>query len=134
MSAIQRDREIAAKATQGEWRNGPSDVAPRPLMTQVRISPDGPMIAECSYLLSYPPLDADYDSISNAEHIVRLHNRQPLYDALVDAVRDFAPRHENPESTVTDARFKDFGNDSRNYVLALLKVVRTLAALDREES
>ena len=96
--AIERDDEVAAKATPGEWRlfvAGPdahnlanaiyADPAP------ATDSPDdedaGGFVADClpewvlhlSHADNYP---------ANAEHILRLHNRYPKYRALAEAVRN----------------------------------------------
>ena len=78
VSAIERDREIAAKATQGVWKwNDDWDDGEIPLR-----SVGGEGVMESAYFSNPPHGEGNY------EHIVRLHNRQPLYDALVDAVRD----------------------------------------------
>lgn len=69
MSAIDKDREIAAKATvRGDWR--------------VDMERDLAYFVDESHNTVGRAHDRD-----QAEHIVRLHNRQPLYDALVDAAR-----------------------------------------------
>ena len=73
MSEIDRDREIAAKATQGEWLSYEHEQDEwwwAPIAIDVK---DGTILVspQCS---------------EDADHIVRLHNRQPLYDALVDAL------------------------------------------------
>lgn len=80
MSAIDIDRAIAAKATQGEWlaclREDMGRIADRQT-TVVGVGKLGHFAAT-----GMSNLDRE-----DAEHIVRLHNRMPLYDALVDAVR-----------------------------------------------
>lgn len=73
--AIKKDDEIAAKATQGRWTVG-SDV---PLSI---IYDDDEESVVCSDL----NLDG-YD----AKHIIRLHNRFPLYRALAVLIKEMDP-------------------------------------------
>ena len=82
--------KIAAKATQGEWStSGPDTIA------EWVIYDSQWAIAETRSYDHNEPMSnrpgatgpAYIDANANAEHIVRLHNRQPLYDALVDAVK-----------------------------------------------
>lgn len=72
MSAIQRDREIAAKSFQGEWRD-------------VHGNPFGNVVVEVVGTLG--GLEGRILLDDEAEHIVRLHNRFPKYQELVDAAR-----------------------------------------------
>ena len=71
MSAIQRDREIAAKATQGKWE----------VLYDIG-SPGADIIAPGEE----NRVVARYLTREDAEHIVRLHNRQPRHDALVGRI------------------------------------------------
>ena len=104
MSAIQRDREIAAKAFQGVWS---AEVRTGTAAGGVSINVDD---GEEVYTEACWAGD-----LTDAEHIVRLHNRQPLYDALVDAAqRLYRERHVH--------------NDD-----AFNNLMGALAALDREE-
>ena len=73
MSAIDKDREIAAKATQGEWRTeGREDGGIDPL---VDITGGHRAVAK-----------AYRDG--EAEHIVRLHNREPKKQRAISALRE----------------------------------------------
>lgn len=102
MSAIARDREIAARATQGEWtEDGWSEkVSDSAVMYADPAGEGDPDNAE-DWLLLAEGIASSYD----AEHIARLHNRQPLYDKLVDAVRAWtlAMDSEEAKSNLYDA-------------------------------
>ena len=111
MSAIDKDREIAAKATHdGEWRPW-HETAPNAPHGGVNLT-----------------VTDDED-----RHIVRLHNRQPLYDALVDAVRAVIAMEGH-------GYLLPIGHpDAEIRSMLAQSVVRkvlgdALAALDREES
>lgn len=109
-SAIERDRKIAAKAVDpchiagaDSWLAADDEVS----------FGDAPLGHEghADFLIART-LGPDY-----AEHIVRIHNRMPLYDRFVDAVRDLITNHGHDDAEVQ----------------ALLDVVRErYADLDRE--
>ena len=109
--AIQRDREIAAKATQGGWVQGHED--------------HSHYLRDKSHFVYAEGSDiANADKRVDAEHIVRLHNRQPLYDALVDGIRedhDKCHRIGAPDSIMDTIAFCPHAQ------------CKAIAALDREE-
>lgn len=106
MSAIEKDREIAAKASGGTWKVHMTDYTntPQPMVVQDNADGWNPQIA-------YELL---YGGQNDAEHIVRLHNRQPKYDALVDAALTHRSIHDAADG--------------------LCGICDSVSALDREES
>ena len=108
MGAIDRDREIAAKATQGKWTHG---------RRTTRIIYATRVCSSTRKVLDIIQADKRYD----AEHIVRRHNRQPFYDKLVDAVRDLAKR-------IAESR----GKGRMNLNDAVAEVLQAYVALDLE--
>ena len=115
MTAIDKDREIAMKATQGEWHRGE---APAPSVYATFRDEQGRRnhhaVAETDVATIRDRAESD------AEHIVRLHNRQPLYDALVDAVRALNA-------------FPVIDLDETEQIQAFDAVTDALAALERED-
>lgn len=107
MSAIQRDREIAEKATDGEW-------AQSTIPTVIR-GPNNVRIGATASTSDPTP----QEERDNAEHIVRLHNRQPKYDALERAVRRIVLRHRDDGPSIDPCVRDD--------------LIPALAALDQEE-
>lgn len=119
MSAIERDREIAAKATQGEWRNRPASSMRDPegrrtlnLWGKITApvwsgTPHGASVAD----------NADND----AEHIVRLHNRQPAEDSFIDKMLGLRRDIANNRRVITLSEIEAFLDGA-------------LDALDREDA
>ena len=109
MNAIQRDREIASGTTRGKWTRSP----------RFKDQDGFPQDVE-----SGTARVARFVHWQDAEHIVRLHNRQPLYDDLIDAVaaidRVFA-------TTVAKDMPPTIGPD------LLWALIRAYASLNREE-
>lgn len=91
--ALARDRDLAAKATQGEWALNASG------LLIYRLA-DNRYIAEWEHVVHTP----------TAEHIIRLHNRQPLYDDAVSVLMNIATKHE------MDARGQYRFNESSAYL------------------
>lgn len=123
MSAIQRDREIAAKATQGVWLTGWVAKQGRPETMRYAWSRlESRKIADCS-------IENQPKGVEDTAHIVRLHNRQPLYDALVDA----APSVEKLRALADWLDLK-YPNDPHPEVQRDLRALAdALATLDQEE-
>lgn len=130
MSAIQRDREIAAKATQGEWvseNTGGTPASMEPYFEIAPIGEDGSADWRNEVALTVTNADA------NAEHIVRLNNRQPKYDALVDGIRTM--RNRFFKEAVGMGGFGDPNHHERRRGLYAVvdELDLKLAALDSEE-
>ena len=131
MSAIQRDREIAVKATQGVWRK---DAMGRSITDRFAIK------AKWSVDMGRVPTVTPLIRAADAEHIVRFHNRQPLYDALVDAVCELDRAliavdvaHADREMNEKD-HFDNIRSCYERIMAATESQRRALAALDREDA
>jgi hypothetical protein len=118
MSAIQRDREIAAKASRGEW-----------------------VLSEPSTKDWTPRNRWQILHATDADHIVRLHNRQPLYDALVDAARAYFTAHEGKcgggvvgyHEEQRDYKTGRITQEGQYEYCECAHMIGALAALDKEE-
>ena len=77
MTAVDKDRLIAAKASSHQWEVSTESDPRNYAVTTVKLPRP-----KHGYLIAGEITECD-----DAEHIVRLHNRMPLYDKLVDSVR-----------------------------------------------
>ena len=119
MSAIQRDREIAEASIGGVWSTNRRQGGGTSIDVDINADEETEHISEAAWA----------GDLADAEHIVRLHNRQPLYDTLVDAVREKSRNYRQGASEWLvkepdlSAMLDDFADE----------LDQMLAALDREE-